>query len=82
MALRVTVQRCYAMHLLCFCSDLQCITAFLYSGYSPEAFSVLQVQHQAVGTEVHFVLGLCHLEEGQTDNTTLGSGESGHMTSQ
>lgn len=54
--------------LWCFCSGLQCMTVF-HSGYSLEAVSVLQVQHQAVGTEVHFVLGLCHLAEGQTQTT-------------
>lgn len=27
-----------------------------------EAFAVLQVEHQAVGVQVHFVLGLRHLQ--------------------
>lgn len=30
--------------------------------HSLEAVSVLQIQDQAVGTQVHFVLGLRHLE--------------------
>lgn len=39
-----------------------------------EAFAVLQVEHQAVGVQVHFVLGLRHLQvkhtqSEQRDNT-------------
>lgn len=45
------------------------ISAVVQCDYSLEAVSVLQVQHQAVSTEVHFVLGLCHLQEGQTQTT-------------
>lgn len=36
------------------------------SADSLEAVSVLQVEDQAVGAQVHFVLGLCHLQVGQT----------------